>query len=47
VFAFISSSDAHASINELMKQRAFQVDEYTFTGLPQKADELFETAKGK
>jgi hypothetical protein len=25
-----------------MRQRAFQVDEYTFTGLPQKPGELFE-----
>ena len=47
VFAFVSSSDPHAAINELMKRRAFQVDEYTFTGLPQKADELFEAAKAK
>jgi len=47
VFAQISSSDPHAAINELMKRRAYQVDEYTFTGLPQKADELFETVPGK
>jgi len=26
----------------LMQKRAFQIYEYTFTGLPQKADELFE-----
>ena len=47
VFAVVSSSDPHAAIDDLMKRRAFQVDEYTFTGLPQKADELFEPAKGK
>ncbi len=27
-----------------MGKRAFQVDEYVFTGLPQKADDLFEPA---
>jgi len=30
-----------------MKRRAFEVDEYTFTGLPQKADDLFEAEKAK
>ncbi|HMD60973.1 MAG TPA: DUF4340 domain-containing protein, partial [Opitutaceae bacterium] len=45
VFAVVSSSDAHAAINDLMKRRAFQVDEYTFTRLPQKRDELFEEEK--
>ncbi len=44
VFAFISHSDAAAPINALMQKRAFQIAEYTFTGLPQKADELFEAA---
>jgi hypothetical protein len=44
VFAFISSSDANAPINALTKKRAFQVNEYTFTGLPQKPDEMFEPA---
>jgi hypothetical protein len=47
VFASVSSSDPHAAVNDLMKKRAFQVDEYTFTGLPQKADELFEAEKTK
>lgn len=47
VFASIASSDPHAPINELMKKRAFQVDDYTFTGLPQKSDELFEPERGK
>ena len=47
VFAFISSSDPHAAVNQMMKRRAFEVDEYSFTGLPQKADELFEAAKAK
>jgi hypothetical protein len=45
VFVVISSSDAHAPINDLMKRRAFQVDDYAFTRLPQKADDLFEADK--
>jgi hypothetical protein len=44
VFVFISSSDAKDPINALMEKRAFKTDDYTFTGLPQKADELFEAA---
>ena len=44
VFAFISHSETSAPINVLMQKRAFQIAEYTFTGLPQKADELFEAA---
>jgi hypothetical protein len=45
VFVEISHSDGDkAPINALMAKRAFQVSEYTFTGLPQKADELFEPA---
>ena len=44
VYAFIVSSDAKAPVNALMRQRAFQIDEYTFTSLPQKADDLFEPA---
>ena len=47
VFAVVSSSDAKAPINELMKRRAFKVDDYSFTGLPQKPDELFEADKAK
>jgi hypothetical protein len=47
VFAVVSSSDAKAPINDLMARRAFEVDEFTFTGLPQKADDLFEAAKAK
>lgn len=45
VFVFITRPDAGAPINGLMQKRAFQVDEYTFTSLPQKPDELFEQAK--
>jgi hypothetical protein len=44
VFAFVSHSDASAPVNSHMAKRAFQIAEYTFTGLPQKADELFEPA---
>lgn len=44
VFAFVSHSETSAPVNALMGKRAFQIAEYTFTGLPQKADELFEAA---
>jgi len=45
VYVFITSSDPRAPINAWMKTRAFQVDEYTFTGLPQKPDDLFAAGK--
>jgi hypothetical protein len=45
VYVFITSSSANAPINSLKQKRAFQVDEYTFTSLPQKPGDLFETAK--
>jgi hypothetical protein len=45
VFVTISNSDgATAPVNALMQKRAFQISDYTFTGLPQKADEMFEAA---
>jgi hypothetical protein len=44
VFAFIASSDASAPINIMMRKRAYQIADYVFTGLPKKADELFEPA---
>lgn len=44
VFAFVSHSDASAPVNSHMAKRAFQIAEFAFTGLPQKADELFEAA---
>ena len=47
VFAVISSSDAKAAVNGLMKRRAFEVDDYVLTGLPQKLDDLLEPEKGK
>ncbi|MDO8539139.1 MAG: DUF4340 domain-containing protein [Opitutaceae bacterium] len=46
VYAFITHSDASAPVNAMMQKRAFQISEYTFTGLPQKADEMFEPASG-
>jgi Domain of unknown function (DUF4340) len=42
VYAFITDSDAAASVNGLMKKRAYQVLDWSFTSLPQKPDELFE-----
>ena len=42
VFAFIASSEASAPVNAAMQKRAYQISDYVFTGLPQKADELFE-----
>jgi hypothetical protein len=47
VFVAIVSSDSHAAINGLMGKRAFEIEDYVFTGLPQKPDELFEAAKVK
>lgn len=44
VFVTVTSSDATAPVNALMQKRAYQIYDYTFTGLPQKADELFEPA---
>jgi len=42
VFAYIAHSDGSQPINALMQKRAFQIAEYSFTSLPQKAEELFE-----
>ncbi len=42
VFVSVASSDPSARVNELMQKRAFQISEWTFTGLPQKPEELFE-----
>ena len=45
VFVNISHSDGTtAPVNTMMQKRAFQISDYTFTGLPQKAEELFEPA---
>ncbi|MFH1500286.1 MAG: DUF4340 domain-containing protein [Verrucomicrobiota bacterium] len=42
VFALVSSSETNAAINVLMERRAFQVGEFTFTGLPADRAALFE-----
>ena len=47
VFVFVSHSDAGASINDMMEKRAFQVGEWTLTGLPQTRAELFEPVPPK
>ena len=47
VFAFVTSSDEKAPVNAMMQKRAFQIGDWTFTGLPQKRDELFEPAPAK
>jgi hypothetical protein len=44
VFAFVTNSDEHAPINAMMKTRAFQIYDYTYTELPQKPADLFEAA---
>lgn len=44
VFVSVASSDTNAPINAEMKKRAFQVSDYVYTGLPQKAADLFEPA---
>ena len=44
VYVFITHSDSSAPVNAAMQKRAYQVSEYVFTGLPQKAEELFEPA---
>jgi hypothetical protein len=42
VFVNVAHGDTASPVNALMQKRAFQIAEYTFTGLPQKSDELFE-----
>jgi len=42
VYAFITSSNEKAPINDLMKRRAFQIGEWTFNGLPANAADLWE-----
>ena len=44
VYVFITHSDASAPVNAAMQKRAYQISEYTFTGLPQKPEDLFEPA---
>jgi hypothetical protein len=47
VFAEVASSEPKAPINVLMRRRSFEVDDYSYTGLPQKLDDLFELEKAK
>lgn len=42
VFVNVANSDANAPVNALAQKRAFQIADFVFTSLPQKADELFE-----
>ena len=42
VYAIVANSDPAAPINALMKKRAFQIYDWSFTSLPQKRDEFFE-----
>ncbi len=42
VYVWVTSSDAKAPVNALMARRSFQIDDYVFTGLPEKAADLFE-----
>ncbi len=44
VYAFVTSSDAAAPVNALMKRRAFQIFDWVFNDLPKKPDEFFEAA---
>lgn len=42
VYVWVTSSDPKAPVNALMARRSFQIDDYVFTGLPEKAADLFE-----
>lgn len=44
VYVAIENSDANASINALMKRRAFEVSDYVFTSLPATPADLFKPA---
>jgi hypothetical protein len=44
VYVSVSSSDAKDPVNALMIKRAYQIDDYVFTSLPQKPDDLFDSA---
>ena len=44
VFVHVTHSDANAPVNALTQKRAFQIADFVFTSLPQKAEELFEPA---
>jgi hypothetical protein len=42
VYVAITSSDATAPVNALMAKRAYQIDDYGFTSLPQQPADLFD-----
>jgi hypothetical protein len=44
VFVWVTSSEAKAPVNALMRKRAFQIDDYIFTGLPENPADFFEAA---
>ena len=44
VYGFVQSSDANEPVNELMKRRAFQINEWTFTNLPANRAAIVEAA---
>lgn len=44
VYAFVTDPQPDAPVNALMSKRAFQIDDYIFTGLPQNPSDLFEPA---
>jgi hypothetical protein len=44
VYVSVSSSDAKDPVNALMSKRAYQIDDYVFTSLPQKPDDLYDSA---
>lgn len=43
VFVHITDSDSSTTLNAVMKKRAFQIQDYTFTRLPQTRAALFES----
>jgi hypothetical protein len=45
VYVLVLDSNPKSAVNALMKKRACQIEEYLYTGLPQKAGDLFEPAK--
>lgn len=42
VYVFITAADEKEPVNEAMRQRAYQVSEYSFTSLPHSTSEFFE-----
>jgi hypothetical protein len=44
VYFWIASPDGSAAVDALMKRRTFQMDDYAFTDLPQRPEDIFEPA---